>query len=179
MLIESWNTYRYWPVNGSRKRGRREALRNWKLNLKRSSVLWSFDRGEGASMDQKGIDNAFPLAITTSHSHCLQLPVVAATAKRMRKEGVQVGKLTGERLHDAASSSPMREEIELLAEPVMMLSKTEVTGGADHLPQCCTVAWTSLLVTMARRPQLTSRDGEIGGLQRKQKWRWRQWRCWE
>ena len=37
-------------------------------------------------------------------------------------------------------SRPTREEMELSARLVMVLSKTEVTGGAGHLPRCCTVA---------------------------------------
>ena len=91
MLIGDWSTYRYWPVNGSRKRGSREVLYDCKLNQKEELCIVIAWQGRGASTNQQGIDNAFTLATMTSRSHCLQLPNHRNNSNRTRKKkkGVQ------------------------------------------------------------------------------------------
>ena len=60
----------------------------------------SFDREEEASTDQQGIDNAFPLAITTSHNYCLQLPIDTATATERGKK--EFNKVADEELNQSS-----------------------------------------------------------------------------
>ena len=134
--------------------------RDWKQRKEKLPCAWKLDREKKLQRHSRVATMAASsiATVTKSHSSSLRHSSYSNSRSDAERKATQQGKA---RWWWCWSSPREMEELAIFLK-------------AASSPEChCSWQWR-------RRQQLTIRDGEVGGLQRMQKWRWRrQWRCWE